>query len=100
MRGAARVKLYAVKLERVLKMIYEDLTRGLVAVSISSRRVAMVQRLPNGTARVKFETKKLQCVAEFREGILQVNLANGKPLATVVDGEVVESTSRLRHIRV
>jgi hypothetical protein len=90
----------AMDLERLLIGIYDDLSSGLVAVSISSRRAAMVQKLPNGAARVEFRSKTLDCVAEFRDGILQVNLANGERLATVVDRELIGSTASLRRIRV
>lgn len=98
--GKQMLNSMAMKLERLLIGIYDDLSNGLVAVSISFGRVAMVRRLPNGAARVEFRIKSLDCVAEFREGILQVNLANGERLATVVDGELIGSTASLRRIRV
>jgi hypothetical protein len=86
------------KLESIFVSVYGDLGQGLRVVRVPSLGAVVAHRGRNGATRMKFRISELECVAEFSANVLQVNLSNGQPLATIVNGELVAFENKYRHL--
>lgn len=86
------------KLNILFSQIYEEISSGWNHVTIPPNGSAKVELGPDGGKRVRFSADGLDCVAVFLNDTLQVNLANGKPLATLVHGQVRALETDYRHM--
>lgn len=89
---------FSMKLNVLFAQMYQDIAQGKHQVVIPPHSAANVETRPDGIKRVRFTADRLDLVADFQGDTLQVNLATGKPLATLVHGEVRAYESDYRHM--